>query len=59
MKTKQTAKPQGRTQLKDQSKKKRTLSKNELKGVRGGAKVSKVEAINIKQTVVSDQVGME
>ena len=59
MKKTQAAKPQGRTKLKDQSKKEKSLSKDELKAVRGGAKISKVEAINIKQTVVSDQIGSE
>ncbi|HKO95424.1 MAG TPA: hypothetical protein VJU86_00425 [Pyrinomonadaceae bacterium] len=56
---KKAEKPQRRTQVKKQSPKEKALSKGELKSVRGGAKISKVEAINIKQTVVSDSVGME
>lgn len=46
MTKKQTAKK--RTQLKDVPKKEKALSKDELKKVKGG-KVSKVEAITIKQ----------
>ena len=57
MKKQQTAKPRKRTELKAQSKKEKSLSRDELKAVRGGTKISKVEAINIKQTVVSDSVG--
>lgn len=57
MQKKQDSKSQRRIKVKDQSKKGKALSKNELKAVRGGGKVSKVEAINIKQTVVSDGVG--
>ena len=59
MEKKQKDKPKRRTQIDARSKKERSLSKDDLKGVRGGAKISKVEAINIKQTVVSDQVGQE
>jgi len=57
MPKKQMAKPQRRTQIKDQSKKEKPLSKNELKQVKGG--VNKIEAINIKQKVVQDSVGSE
>jgi len=59
MQKKQNSKPQRRVKIKDQSKKGKALSKGELKAVRGGGKISKVEAINIKQTVVSDGVGSE
>jgi hypothetical protein len=59
MEKKQTDKPRRRTQIKDHSKKERTLSKDDLKVVRGGTRVSKVDAITIKQTVVSDQVGQD
>jgi hypothetical protein len=49
MPKKQTDKPQRRTQVKDQPKKEKALSKGELKQVRGG--VNKVEALTIKQKV--------
>ena len=49
MAKKQKDKPERRTEIKDQSKKEKTLSKNELKQVKGG--VNKVEALTIKQKV--------
>jgi len=49
MPKKQTAKPQRRTQVKDQSKKDKALSKDELKNVKGGTRVNKIESITIKQ----------
>jgi hypothetical protein len=49
MPKKQKSKPQRRTQVKDQSKKEKALSKGELKQVRGG--VNKIEALTIKQKV--------
>jgi hypothetical protein len=52
MPKKQTGKPQRRTQAKDQSKKEKALSKNELRSVKGGlSRASKIEALAIKQKV--------
>jgi hypothetical protein len=50
MPNKQKEKPKQRTQVKDQPKKEKALSKGELKQVRGGA-VNKIEALTIKQKV--------
>ena len=49
MSKKQKDKSERRTQVKDQSRKVKALSKGDLKQVRGG--VNKIEALTIKQKV--------